>query len=349
MNFSFKSQNLSSMKKIILISSMLCCIYIGSAQQTPTNKKPVNKAQQKKNTIGSRSNADTIVNNNGTSGTTGTMDDGSAGTSGKTGSGSNRNTGTGTTGTTGAGNAGTTGTTGSTGTTGNNTSTGTTGNNGTMGSTGTTGTGTSGTTGTAGSGTTGSGNMGTSGAGTTGTTGTTDHSGMNQGSSDMSGSMISTGRYQALGITTGNLHRKDVKFIVMAASSNNLELQLSQMAQQRATSQAVKDFAAMMVQHHTKAGQEMRTMLAGKGASVPDTALLPMHRLQMETVAAAQGAAFDKAYMRIMVDAHEEDVDEYEDETTDARDADIRAFTTRMLPILQTHYAQAKEVRKQVK
>jgi putative membrane protein len=315
---------------------MLCCIYIGSAQQTPTNKKPVNKAQQKKNTTSSRSNADTIVNNNGTSGTTGTMDDGSAGTSGKTGSGSNRNTGTGTTGTTGAGNAGTTGTTGSTGTTGNNTSTGTTGNDGTMGSTGTTGTGTSGTTGTAGS-------------GTTGTTGTTDHSGMNQGSSDMSGSMISTGRYQALGVTTGSLHRKDVKFIVMAASSNNLELQLSQMAQQRATSQAVKDFAAMMVQHHTKAGQEMRTMLAGKGASVPDTALLPMHRLQMETVAAAQGAAFDKAYMRIMVDAHEEDVDEYEDETTDARDADIRAFTTRMLPILQTHYAQAKEVRKQVK
>jgi putative membrane protein len=172
---------------------------------------------------------------------------------------------------------------------------------------------------------------------------------MNQGSSDMSGSMMSTGRYQALGVSTGSLHRKDAKFVVMAASSNNLELQLSQMAQQRATSQAVKDFAAMMVQHHTKAGQEMRTMLASKGASVPETALLPMHRLQMETVAAAQGAAFDKAYMRIMVDAHEEDVDEYEDETTDARDADIRAFTIRMLPTLQAHYAQAKEVRKQVK
>ena len=74
-----------------------------------------------------------------------------------------------------------------------------------------------------------------------------------------------------------------------------------------------------------------------------------MHRLQMETVAAAQGADFDKAYMRIMVDAHEEDVDEFEDETTDARDADIRAFTTRMLPTLQMHYTQAKDLRKEVR
>ncbi|MDQ3276870.1 MAG: DUF4142 domain-containing protein [Bacteroidota bacterium] len=176
---------------------------------------------------------------------------------------------------------------------------------------------------------------------------TTDSSTVQNG--DMSGTMTSTGRYAALGVQTGNLHRKDAKFVVLAASSNNLELQLSQLAQQRASSQAVKDFASMMVEHHTMAGQEMKSLLSQKGAIVPDTALLPIHRLQLETVTAAQGADFDKAYMRIMVDAHEEDVDEYEDETTDARDADIRAFATRMLPTLRTHYTKAKDVRKQVK
>jgi putative membrane protein len=50
-----------------------------------------------------------------------------------------------------------------------------------------------------------------------------------------------------------------------------------------------------------------------------------------------------------MVDAHEEEVDEYEDETTDARDADIRAFATRMMPTLRMHYTRAKELRKQVR
>lgn len=183
---------------------------------------------------------------------------------------------------------------------------------------------------------------------------TTGDAGMNSQTSgnqtDASGGqMTSTGRYAAMGIKAGSLHAKDVKFVTMANSSNTMELQLSQLALQKASSQSVKDFAKMMVDHHSMAGQEMKTMLSAKGATIPDSAMLSRHRMNMEMLQPMQGADFDKAYMRIMVDAHEEDVDEYEDETTDARDADIRTFATRMLPILRQHYAHSKEVRKQVK
>lgn len=164
-----------------------------------------------------------------------------------------------------------------------------------------------------------------------------------------SGQMTSTGRYSAMGVKQGSLHRKDMKFVMLANSSNMMELELSQMAVQKATNPAVKDFANMMVQHHTQAGQEMKQLLSAKGTIIPDTAMLSRHRTRMDLLQNAQGADFDRAYMRIMVDAHEEDVDEYEDETTDARDADIRAFAKKMLPTLRTHYTRAKEVRKQVK
>lgn len=164
-----------------------------------------------------------------------------------------------------------------------------------------------------------------------------------------SGQMTSTGRYSAMGVKQGSLHRKDMKFVMLANSSNMMELELSQMAVQKATNPAVKDFANMMVQHHTQAGQEMKQLLSAKGTMIPDTAMLSRHRTRMDLLQNAQGADFDRAYMRIMVDAHEEDVDEYEDETTDARDADIRAFAKKMLPTLRTHYTRAKEVRKQVK
>lgn len=164
-----------------------------------------------------------------------------------------------------------------------------------------------------------------------------------------SGQMTSTGRYSAMGVKQGSLHRKDMKFVMLANSSNMMELELSQMAVQKATNPAVKDFANMMVQHHTQAGQEMKQLLFTKGTMIPDTAMLSRHRTRMDLLQNAQGADFDRAYMRIMVDAHEEDVDEYEDETTDARDADIRAFAKKMLPTLRTHYTRAKEVRKQVK
>ncbi|HEY0059775.1 MAG TPA: DUF4142 domain-containing protein [Flavisolibacter sp.] len=184
---------------------------------------------------------------------------------------------------------------------------------------------------------------------TTGSQGTMgDHSGMNQGT-NTGGQMNSTGRYAAMGVRQGTLHNKDLKFIVMATSSNMLEIEASRLALQNASSSVVKDFAGMMVEHHTMAASEMKNMLSSKGAMIPDTAMLPRHRMQMEMLSGLQGAAFDKMYARIMVDAHEEDVDEFEDETTDARDADIRAFTKRMLPTLQTHYTKAKDLRKQVK
>ena len=193
--------------------------------------------------------------------------------------------------------------------------------------------------------------QGRTGTGNTGNVTNTNQQGntnMNNNMATEGGQMSSTGRYAAMGVQAGNLHRKDVKFTVMANSSNMMELQLSQMATQKATNAAVKDFANMMVQHHTMAAQEMKQLLSSKGAQIPDSAMLPMHRMRMEMLQNLQGADFDKAYMRIMVDAHEEDVDEYEDEVTDANDADIRAFASKMLPTLRQHYARSKEVRKQL-
>jgi putative membrane protein len=179
-------------------------------------------------------------------------------------------------------------------------------------------------------------------AGTTGTTGTTGNMG------DASGQLTSTGRYQAMGVTMGSLHKKDMKFIMVAHSSTMLEIEASRLALQSASNQAVKDYAQMMIDHHTMSGQEMKQMLSTKGVTIPESAMLDRYRSKLEMLQGLQGADFDKAYMRIMVDAHEEDLDEYEDETTDARDADIRAFTVKMMPILRTHYTKAREIRKQL-
>jgi putative membrane protein len=142
-------------------------------------------------------------------------------------------------------------------------------------------------------------------------------------------------------IKPGSLHKKDVKFLIEAASSSRLEIELGQLAQQKGASQEVRNFGAMMVKDHTMATQELKALVASKGAMLPDT-LMPKHRVLMDRVAGLQGAAFDKAYMSVMRDAHENDIDEFEDETKDARDPDVRAFATKQLPILQGHHGHAK-------
>ena len=143
-------------------------------------------------------------------------------------------------------------------------------------------------------------------------------------------------------IKAGSLNKKDVKFLVEAASSSRMEIELGQLAQQKGVSQEVKNYGAMMVKDHTMATQELKSLVTSKGASIPDT-LLPKHRVLMDRLNGLNGAAFDKAYMSVMRDAHENDIDEFEDETKDAVDADVKAFASKQLPILQGHHNHAKD------
>jgi putative membrane protein len=145
-------------------------------------------------------------------------------------------------------------------------------------------------------------------------------------------------------INPGSLHKKDVKFLVEAASSSQMEIVLGQIAQQKATSTEVKNYAAMMVNDHTKAIDDLKMLVSNKGASIPDT-ILPKHRALMDRLNGVEGADFDKAYMSVMRDAHENDIDEFEDQAKDAKDPDVKAFAAKRLPVLQEHHKQAKDAK----
>src|SRR4028118_2065605 len=51
--------------------------------------------------------------------------------------------------------------------------------------------------------------------------------------------------------TNSTLQENDTKFMMKAASGGMMEVELGQMAQQKAKNQKVKEFGAMMVRDHT--------------------------------------------------------------------------------------------------
>ena len=135
----------------------------------------------------------------------------------------------------------------------------------------------------------------------------------------------------------------DSVFVKVAASSSMLEVELGNMAMQKASHQRVKDFASKMVQEHTQASQELASLATSKKFTMP-TAMLQQHSKQVEALTNLTGTEFDRKYMDIMVEEHKEDVDEFEDAAEKATDADVKAWAAKMLPHLKMHLDTARNL-----
>lgn len=136
----------------------------------------------------------------------------------------------------------------------------------------------------------------------------------------------------------------DSVFMKVAASSNMMEIELGNMAQQKATNPRIKNFGAMMVQEHTRATQELKTLAQSKGVTLPAT-MMRQHSRHVDYLRDLSGPEFDQMYTRVMVEEHREDVDEFEDASKKAQDADVRAWAGKMLPHLQAHLDTARNLR----
>lgn len=144
------------------------------------------------------------------------------------------------------------------------------------------------------------------------------------------------------------IQEDDADFAVKAADSGLAEVNASEVAQEKAQDQRVKDFAAMMIQDHTKANEELKTLASSKNITLP-TAPGEPHLKNIADLNSYTGADFDKEYMDLMVSDHENAVDLFEDAAENAEDSEIRAFAAKTLPSLQKHLEHAKTVRDALK
>lgn len=136
-----------------------------------------------------------------------------------------------------------------------------------------------------------------------------------------------------------------VMFITKAASGGMMEVQLGNLAQEQAQNQRVKDFGAMMVRDHSKANDELKSIASGKNVALSDS-LMPEHKHHVTDLQKRKGAAFDKAYMNMMVQDHQKDVQEFEKASNNLSDGEVKAFATRTLPTLKAHLDSATAINK---
>ena len=137
-------------------------------------------------------------------------------------------------------------------------------------------------------------------------------------------------------------------FLVKAADGGMAEVQLGEMGQQKATSQRVKDFSAMMVHDHSAANDKVKALAAQKNVTLP-TSVSDENQKKMDMLGKKSGRDFDKAYMDAMVKDHETTIDMFEKGMKDTKDPDVTSLADKTLPTLRMHLDSAKSVRSTLK
>jgi putative membrane protein len=151
----------------------------------------------------------------------------------------------------------------------------------------------------------------------------------------------------ATGGTTSSMDPADKEFVVKAAQGGQAEVTLGNLAVQKATSPDVKNFGTQMVNDHSKANDELKQLATTKGLTLPTD--LGEHQKDADELGSKSGKDFDKAYMDMMVKDHEKDVAEFDKQSKNGKDADLKAWATKTLPTLQQHLDMAKSTQKKVK
>jgi len=146
----------------------------------------------------------------------------------------------------------------------------------------------------------------------------------------------------------GAMSSGDRKFVDKAAMGGMAEVQLGQLAEQKASSDEVKQFAQKMTDDHSKANDELKQLASSKGVQVPTT-LDKSQQKEMQKLQKLSGADFDREYMKHMVSDHKQDVSAFEKESKSGKDADVKSFATSTLPTLQEHMQMAQSTYDSVK
>ncbi len=140
---------------------------------------------------------------------------------------------------------------------------------------------------------------------------------------------------------------RDAEFMVDAAASGMLELEMGKLAQQKATTPAVRSLAQRLVQQHGVVSTALRNLAQQKNLVLP-TGLGGDQQKTYAELSALTGVQFDKQFITTVKEAHQRDTDAFEDMSKDAYDGDIRGFAAKYLPTLEQHLEDVEAVEDQV-
>jgi putative membrane protein len=135
-------------------------------------------------------------------------------------------------------------------------------------------------------------------------------------------------------------------FVTEAAISDMFEIQSSQLAVDKASDQATKDFANQMITDHGKTSSEMKSMVdAGTVKANLPTALDGSHQSMLDKLKSLNGDDFTKQYDSDQVSGHKDAVDLFKRYANGGDNPTLKSWAATTLPTLQHHLDMANNLK----
>jgi putative membrane protein len=141
----------------------------------------------------------------------------------------------------------------------------------------------------------------------------------------------------------------DAEILAITAAANTAEIEQGRLAQEKAHDPRVRDFGAMMVDHHGEARQDQQKL------SVEPTPSAEAQRMQRDAEDALRslkqksGKDFDRAYLQLQIDEHRKVRDELQDKLLpSAKDSGLKAYLEDIKPKVESHLAQAERLQEEM-
>ncbi len=132
-------------------------------------------------------------------------------------------------------------------------------------------------------------------------------------------------------------------FVREAMEGGMAEVQLGQLAAQKASSDDVKQFGQKMVDDHTRLNEEMQPVAQQLGVA-PPTKLSKKDEKTMATLQNLSGAQFDNEYIKCMLKDHKKDASEFKTEAQQAQNPAVKQAAQQGSQVIDQHLQMIEQI-----
>lgn len=135
----------------------------------------------------------------------------------------------------------------------------------------------------------------------------------------------------------------DESFADTAAQGGLAEVAMGQLAQQKASSQAVKQFGQTLVDDHTQSNRELQQIAKQEDIGLP-TQPSANDVSEKQKLQGLSSGEFDRQFVQGEVKDHQKDIALFEQEARSGKNDALKSYAEKSLPVLKKHLQIAQSL-----